>query len=905
VSLLAHHADLIDASAISDEVAGARGYRSVERKAELRRLGFGASQQNVPALLIPLFDVHGERAGYLLRPDEPRQIRGRMCKYEMPSGSAMVLDVPPPAREHLGDPARPLFITEGSRKADAAVSHGLTCVSITGVWAWRGTNEYGGKTALVAFESIALEKREVYLVFDSDVTVKPEVHDALRRLADFLSSRKASVRFIYLPPADDGSKIGLDDFLAAGNDVEGLLARASTELRSFDGERRACPHEETADGIVWHKSTDRGTEVQLTNFTARIISEVSRDDGVELEQRLEIEAELSGRRSHFSLEASKFAAMGWPIEHLGPAAILEPGQGTRDRARHAIQTLSGDIPRRIAVAHLGWREIAGQDCYFHASGAIDKNGVVDGVELAVSEHLQAFELPPPPRARDLRAAVAQTLRLLDLAPEKISFALLGAIGRAPLGHCDCAVWLYGETGTFKSELAALCQQHWGRRLDARHLPASFTATANFIEGLLFEAKDTLVVVDDFAPEGSAYDIQRAHREAARVIRSQGNLSARGRMRADSSLRPVKPPRGLLLATGEDIPRGHSVRARLLVVEVERGDVDVAKLTALQKAGAEGDLALATAAYVRHLAAAHEQVEAARREELEALRGHRADASEHMRTPAAVAELQIGLRCFLAFAVDVGALSGAEADQLQHTGAAALQQLGRRQRTYLLSSEPAQRFVELLGSAISSGAAHVADPSGGAPSEPGLWGWREVESGDHTNWRAQGSRVGWVEGDELWLEPDAAYAVAQDVARRVGDPFTVARTTLNKRLAERGFLSSTDLQTERSCVPVRRVIGGQRRQVLHLASATLTLAEQDAEQSLLGDGGRNGRSSDTGVSAEAPDDGTATNVTGAAAGAGPSAGEADHPDHCRQATAEEQAEVARITRKFFVSEEPDA
>jgi hypothetical protein len=37
----------------------------------------------------------------------------------------MVLDVHPETRDKLGDPSVPLFVTEGIRKGDALVSHGL------------------------------------------------------------------------------------------------------------------------------------------------------------------------------------------------------------------------------------------------------------------------------------------------------------------------------------------------------------------------------------------------------------------------------------------------------------------------------------------------------------------------------------------------------------------------------------------------------------------------------------------------------------------------------------------------------------------------------------------------------------------------------------------------------------
>jgi hypothetical protein len=59
-------------------------------------------------------------------------------------------------------------------------------VGLLGVWNWRGTNEHGGKVALPEWDLIALNGRQVYIVFDSDVMLKPQVHAALERLKNFL-----------------------------------------------------------------------------------------------------------------------------------------------------------------------------------------------------------------------------------------------------------------------------------------------------------------------------------------------------------------------------------------------------------------------------------------------------------------------------------------------------------------------------------------------------------------------------------------------------------------------------------------------------------------------------------------------------------------------------------------------
>jgi Domain of unknown function (DUF3854) len=53
----------------------------------------------------------------------------------------------------------------------------------------RRTNEHGGRVALPEWEHIALNERQVYIVFDSDVMLKLQVHAALARLKAFLEAK--------------------------------------------------------------------------------------------------------------------------------------------------------------------------------------------------------------------------------------------------------------------------------------------------------------------------------------------------------------------------------------------------------------------------------------------------------------------------------------------------------------------------------------------------------------------------------------------------------------------------------------------------------------------------------------------------------------------------------------------
>ena len=226
-----HHQMLVTESGIAPEVVDARGYFTATTRAELRELGFGVAQCLTPALVIPVHGTTGDIDVYQARPDAPRVRKKKPVKYETPKGARMALDIHPGARGRLGDPAIPLFITEGVKKGDALVTHGCCAIALLGVWNFRGTNSDGGITTLADWDDIAFNSREVIIVYDSDVMTKSEVHQALNRLKALLERRGARVRVVYLPSGAGGAKQGVDDFLARGHSIDDLLALSTPVIR--------------------------------------------------------------------------------------------------------------------------------------------------------------------------------------------------------------------------------------------------------------------------------------------------------------------------------------------------------------------------------------------------------------------------------------------------------------------------------------------------------------------------------------------------------------------------------------------------------------------------------------------------------------------------------------------------
>src|SRR5215207_583828 len=189
VDLAKHHEKmLIEESSIAPDVIRRRGYRTIIDPEELLELGFKPYQAITPGLLITLYDMFGNVSSYQYRPDNARKnTEGRLIKYETRAGHRQVLDANPILGERLRDSNDPLIVTEGVRKADAAISKGYVAVALPGVWCWRKNG-----VPLPEWEDIKLYGREVYVAFDSDAQTNPHVRKALIGLCEFLRSRGAN-----------------------------------------------------------------------------------------------------------------------------------------------------------------------------------------------------------------------------------------------------------------------------------------------------------------------------------------------------------------------------------------------------------------------------------------------------------------------------------------------------------------------------------------------------------------------------------------------------------------------------------------------------------------------------------------------------------------------------------------
>jgi len=212
-NLISIHLAHLRRSGLTDETIAQAGISSVAPQ-DLRRILGYLPKGFVSAYQIPystgfcrwrLFYENGDGRKYLQR-----------------KGSGNHLYIPPAVKQKLSDPAMPLYIVEGEKKALRGLQEGLCAIGISGLW-----NYTNGNGALISdFSRIAWDGREVHLVPDNDYRSRKHGYKngtltaAVWGLADALRDRGALVDIVELPAGPDK---GLDDYLQK-HDIGDFLA---------------------------------------------------------------------------------------------------------------------------------------------------------------------------------------------------------------------------------------------------------------------------------------------------------------------------------------------------------------------------------------------------------------------------------------------------------------------------------------------------------------------------------------------------------------------------------------------------------------------------------------------------------------------------------------------------------
>lgn len=514
----------------------------------------------------------------------------------------------------------------------------------------------------------------------------------------------------------------------------------------------------------------KGNPFTVANFVARPTMEVIRDDGVTEERTFRIEGVLKDAKSLPAIDVSApdFPTMSWVLKNWGIVASIRAGNNRKDLCRDAVQNMAKEVVQHRIFTHLGWRQLEdGRWVYLHSEGCIG----AENITVEVEKDLERYALPS--EIRDSKKAAVASLSLLKVAPLHITIPLLAMVYLSPLVEVlkkagiepNFILWLHGLTGSRKTSLSLAFLAHFGPEFVSKNPPASFKDTANALEKRSFATKDTLLLIDDYHPEASRYEAQKMASTAQRILRMYGDRIGRGRLKSTTEFQKTYAPRGMGLVTGEDLPQGQSSVARFLGSEIQPGEVDLAKLTEIQRNGLL--LSEAMVGYIEWLLPQMDDLPEMLLDRFQEKRDQFQEGAAHGRLGEAAAWLYLAYDLMLGYMESLAATSSDEAEKMLEEAEEILVSLVQKQGGLMNQEKPEQIFTRVLGELLSMSKVRI-DPIKKPTNN------YELES-------MAGDLIGWSDESFYYLLPDVTYnAVVKFLASR-GEAFPVKDRTLWKNL----------------------------------------------------------------------------------------------------------------------------
>lgn len=528
------------------------------------------------------------------------------------------------------------------------------------------------------------------------------------------------------------------------------------------------------DGCLFKEvRTKNGSyDQKLCNFLPYIVSEVTLDDGAEESKRLV----LGGVRQDGSplpeieVTGSDLGAFNWLIDKWGADCVLEIGPNIRDSVRYAIQMTAPDAERQTVYEVTGWKKIGG-DWRFLMPGGTDLT-----VRLPGKLGRYAF----PPEASPEALSVLPCLLENPPAPKEVIWPLLACAFLSPLncflrmGDCEPKFMLLflGRTGTGKSTLSSFFLSFFGH-FTPSDLPISFRDTKNSIGECCAMLSDVLTCVDDFHPS-SRKEEQELAEKAQTLARAYGDRVGRGRLRADVTLMPARPPRGNAILTAELPPEiGESGLARCFTIELRPGDFDMGAYKFFEDASRQRLLQscmLLFTTWLREKFLCDEETE---KKFVYYLRGVFENYRENLRSsgirchgrlPEIIAWLRMGLEMLLVFLSEQDILTVEQTEAYRAEYISLLYAAAQKQAQSIEQDKPAHIFVRKLFALVESGQVSVQQKSNPYPC-------------------VAKDLVAYEDDEFYYLLNDAAHRAVRQLCEDQGELFVIGSRSLPKALAE--------------------------------------------------------------------------------------------------------------------------
>jgi len=541
-------------------------------------------------------------------------------------------------------------------------------------------------------------------------------------------------------------------------------------------------------GVFFEQGKQGKEDVKLANFTAMPIAQAIIDDGTEIKTVYKIEG-VSANGTHFPavpVDSAEFekGKMEW-ISAWGFDANIEPISSARQKMTHAIKAAGSIVAEHHHVyAHTGWRKIDGKLCYLYPGGSIGADGIEVDLQDQTLNDLYHFTK----KKHDPIKAMQASIGLIDGMQPEISYPLWATMYLAPLteffgdsgNDIKHVLFLCGTTGKGKSTKASIFLSHFSDASTGNRFSANFESTANAIMEKAWRIKDAPFYVDDFHSGAMLRDTEKATEIVDRFVKGYANRASRDTMTANRELRTSKPPRGIGIFSGEEMPRcAQSDKWRMFPQDFTKANkIAQVDLDLMRDNAYDGVYAKAMMGYIEWLSTIPDLTTSIK-ETFRSIKDSLPDRFIHLKAGTnsriieAVAHMVTGAKMACDYAVSIGAMEADDAEETIIRFKMVLSAMAEKHIGNMAETEPINLYITTIQNAISTSAK----------------GELIAERSTITNYQIFTEKlIGLYDDQYYYFFPDAAYKfVLKELSLR-GIQLNMSDRTVSKELAAKELIS---------------------------------------------------------------------------------------------------------------------
>ncbi len=349
-----------------------------------------------------------------------------------------------------------------------------------------------------------------------------------------------------------------------------------------------CGYKYIEDGIYVENGEDKGR--RITNFFPIVLNKIINTDihTKEIHESVELSA-YCGQKICGSkiIEVSDIDKFDYQAE-LSSILYVDPFHKKTQKVLSSIvryQLAHASAEKRIYNANrLGFFDIYIEGKIRHGYIAGNSCIGVDDLNVQISPELAKYELLPS-KMENLGGSEAVSQYVKDLlvynrrAPVLVAYdivAILKSLFEKAGVPVKFSMYLRGEQSSGKTTMASLVCSIYNRYEDVEAHIHNLTASQVKLNHVLSQEADMVVIIDDLRRSDSAAIMRQQEIALDNLIRVAANNVGRETMNYEYDVR------GAALFTGEYALKNPSTNNRIVLIELEKADLDKKKLRALTR-----------------------------------------------------------------------------------------------------------------------------------------------------------------------------------------------------------------------------------------------------------------------------------------------------------------------------------